>query len=114
MKTVKQAQADLRLRCSADSASRIQAEDDDNYPAGERDLHPGPMRLSAKIADREAARWAWLERSARRLLRLDPKLLGKQRRAELEKHLDRHDWIESDFKKINEELRQFADHLSRL
>jgi hypothetical protein len=73
-----------------------------------------PAQQPDDRAARAEAFGAWCDRSAKQLLRLPPDLLGKSRRQEIERHLDRHDWIDGDNVWISELLRKFHDHLARL
>jgi hypothetical protein len=75
---------------------------------------PAPVSQPDDRAARAEAFGAWCDRSAKQLLRLPPDLLGKSRRQEIERHLDRHDWIDGDHVWISELLHKFAEHLARL
>jgi hypothetical protein len=73
-------------------------------------VQPAPDDIDRRVA----AFGSWCDRSAKQLLRLPPDLLGKSRRADIERHLDRHDWIDGDHVWISELLHKLADHLARL
>jgi hypothetical protein len=79
-------------------------------PVAEPEAHEPPPAQDEHDA-REAAMFAWMERTARRLLALPGQLMDSGRRAALRQHIERHDWLASDRSELEDLLREYHKQL---